>query len=393
MWVISTFLVIGIIFIPIGAVLKAQSDSAFESIIAYDAPPPTSENGEGYVDCRISEQNEGYSAIQAHTPKNCFLTFNITQDIAEDVPVRVFYQLTNFFQNHRRYVKSRNDAQVGGGFVSDATLSTSCDPNASYVSSETGLIFAPCGLIATSHFNDAFFVTTPGVTLDETGIAWPTDLSLKFRNPTNPPAAPEAERPLNNWAKYQYLWQTYDQMSCYTTGGVLNTDCEKWSDVTGIPGTFGNGCARCKGTDIPRYEGGVPPPGGPQGFDASINAAGNATAPFGFRDEHFVVWMRTAGLPKFRKLYGTLVPPTGGFKKGDQVTFEVVPNFEVSSFDGTKSLVLATMTPTGGKSDVLGIAYLVVGSLCIFIALLFLVKQLVAPRKLGDPSYIGKRAD
>ena len=36
------------------------------------------------------------------------------------------------------------------------------------------------------------------------------------------------------------------------------------------------------------------------------------------RDEHFVVWMRTAGLPNFRKLWGHLSPATGkpAMKKG-----------------------------------------------------------------------------
>jgi len=30
------------------------------------------------------------------------------------------------------------------------------------------------------------------------------------------------------------------------------------------------------------------------------------------KDEHFIVWMRTAGLPNFRKLYGNI----SGAKKG-----------------------------------------------------------------------------
>lgn len=292
-------------------------------------------------------------------------------------------------------MKSRSDNQVGGKYVPSSDLSTSCDPNASYVSSTSGLIYAPCGLIATSHFNDAFFVSSPNtIKMKESGIAWPTDLNLKFKNPTNPTTAPTDQRPLNNWAKYQYLWQTYDQMSCYSSiTGALNPVCDKWADVTGIPGLYGNGCARCQGTDVARYEGGVPPPGYPLPFNTSLYATGNATSTHGFRDEHFVVWMRTAGLPSFRKLYGTLIPPVDGFKAGDTVQFEVVPNFEVHSFQGTKALVLATMTSTGGKSDVLGIAYIVVGVLCVAIAFAFLVKHIVAPRKLGDPSYIGKRAD
>jgi len=213
-------------------------------------------------------------------------------------------------------------------------------------------------------------------------------MKSKFMNPTNTPNSPPEKNALNNWLTYQYLWQTYDQMSCYILGTKTRTTCQTWAQVTGIPSVFGTGCAKCAPTAYARYEGGIPPPGGPDVFDPSQGALGNDTAPYGFRDEHFVVWMRTAGLPQFRKLYGVLTPPPTGFKKDDTLVFEVVPNFEVASFKGTKSLILSTTTPTGGKSDVLGIAYLVVGSICIALAVSFLIKHLVAPRKLGDPQYI-----
>lgn len=29
-----------------------------------------------------------------------------------DPPIYIYYELTNYFQNHRRYVKSRNDEQL-----------------------------------------------------------------------------------------------------------------------------------------------------------------------------------------------------------------------------------------------------------------------------------------
>jgi hypothetical protein len=32
-------------------------------------------------------------------------------------------------------------------------------------------------------------------------------------------------------------------------------------------------------------------------------------------DEHFIVWMRTAGLPNFRKLYGHITDAKAGFYK------------------------------------------------------------------------------
>lgn len=384
---ILTFVVIGVVFIPIGIVLKLESDAVFEEIIAYDGATPS-------VNCSITTQNAGYKNIQNGVPNNCILSFTFTQDIPEATKVNVFYQLTNFYQNHRRYVKSRSDPQVGGQFVAASTLSTSCDPSGSF-KAPNGLIFAPCGLIATSYFNDAFFVktfngnpaTSTSVYMNENNIAWATDMSTKFKNPTNPSDPANPNQPLNNWGTYQYLWQTYDQMSCYDNISGNRVSCMTWANIVGN-GTFGEGCAKCNPGSTARYEGGIPPPGGPNVFDPAAGVVGNATAPFGFRDEHFVVWMRTAGLPQFRKLFGVLMPPPGGFKKGDIVTFEVVPNFEVQSFGGSKALILSTVTPTGGKSDVLGIAYLTVGSICIALAVAFAIKHMVAPRKLGDPQYI-----
>lgn len=45
-----------------------------------------------------------------------------------DAPVFVYYELDNFYQNHRRYVKSRSVNQLQGDSLSGADVSTDCDP-------------------------------------------------------------------------------------------------------------------------------------------------------------------------------------------------------------------------------------------------------------------------
>ncbi|CAI9755073.1 unnamed protein product [Fraxinus pennsylvanica] len=57
-------------------------------------------------------------------------------------------------------------------------------------------------------------------------------------------------------------------------------------------------------------------------------------------------------------------------------------------FDGKKKLVLSTTSWLGGKNDFLGTAYLTVGGLCFFLAMVFIIIYLVKPRQLGDPSYL-----
>jgi hypothetical protein len=42
----------------------------------------------------------------------------------------------------------------------------------------------------------------------------------------------------------------------------------------------------------------------------------------------------------------------------------------------------------GGKNPFLGIAYVVVGGICIVLGALFTVTHLIKPRKLGDHTYL-----
>lgn len=106
----------------------------------------------------------------------------------------------------------------------------------------------------------------------------------------------------------------------------------------------------------------------------------------GVKNEHFIVWMRTAGLPNFRKLYGKL---PYDFKAGESVTFSINLNFEVSSFGGTKALVLTTLAEFGAKNYAIGITYFVTGSVSLFIGILFALKRTIKPRPLGDIRQLG----
>lgn len=61
--------------------------------------------------------------------------------------VYLYYKLERFFQNHRRYVKSRDDSQLHGR---DTTVASNCDP---LDVDAAGNTYAPCGYIANSMFN------------------------------------------------------------------------------------------------------------------------------------------------------------------------------------------------------------------------------------------------
>ena len=68
--------------------------------------------------------------------------------------VYMYYGLTNFYQNHRRYVKSRNDNQLRG--VKQTSTSGDCSPFLSWENTSASYTYAPCGAIANSMFNGQF---------------------------------------------------------------------------------------------------------------------------------------------------------------------------------------------------------------------------------------------
>lgn len=93
---------------------------------------------------------------------NCTITISIEKDMT--APIFVFYELHNFYQNHRRYIKSKSSTQLAGTEISSSDALTACDPvylmkhigifktYAGYDLSEDA-VANPCGLIAKSFFN------------------------------------------------------------------------------------------------------------------------------------------------------------------------------------------------------------------------------------------------
>lgn len=54
--------------------------------------------------------------------------------------------------------------------------------------------------------------------------------------------------------------------------------------------------------------------------------------------------------------------------------------FNVTEYGGTKAILLSTRTVMGGKNVFMGIAYVVVGAICIVIGVLFTAANLIKPR-------------
>jgi len=162
---ILVFAIAGIIFIILGIVLLVYSSKVKSVEYRYD-----------------DECLEKLNGI-------CY--FNRTLDKNIDGPVFVYYQLDGFFQNSRRYVKSKNVEQLMG--KTDST--ENCDPvetnekagvlksieGNDLIASENAI---PCGLMAKTFFNDSFnfSINNEIIEVDISDIAFEKDKELYTQN-------------------------------------------------------------------------------------------------------------------------------------------------------------------------------------------------------------------
>jgi hypothetical protein len=299
------------------------------------------------------------------------LIFTFSRDVTG--PLYVYYELQNFYQNHRLYVASRSAEQLLGQSISESVLTAPCQG----ALKNGSRLLNPCGLIAASYFTGAFLAnlclapiahsshsyssyphtridlitlvssSSPGAYLNEYDISWPTDREDKFK-------------------------QVDGYMQAQVSGA--NASCPE-------------GWPTCKlyydSSSAAWYAFYYPNEDSVQYLYESY--PGIVSPLLGVTDEHFIVWMHTAGTPQFRKLYGRI---DGDWTQGQQITFGVTANYEVGSFDGSKAIILSQEGLFGGRNFYLGTSYITVGSLCFFFAALFTLKYVVQPRSQADPSLL-----
>ena len=258
----------GAIFLLIGLIIVFTSKNIKEIEIRYDNNDNCTIGNECKIDFHIEETME----------KNVF----------------VYYRLKNFYQNHRRYIKSKSHKQLKGNILTEKEIKDDCDPIILNKDIYLGLknidnneeldpngVAHPCGLIAKSYFNDSYIIVKQGgdedIIISDTDIAWSVDKD-RYKNSDNKSV--------------------------------------QWFNV---------------------------------------------------ENERFMVWMRPAAMPDFRKPWGRI---ERDLVKGDY-TVIITNNYPVKSFDGKKYFILSTVSRLGGKNYFLGILYLVVGGVSIMVGILF----------------------
>jgi len=311
-WVITIFLLIFMLFTPLGIFILIASNSVIEYSVDYTDL------------CQMVMQNDSFGNPIPTLGYQCTVNVTIPIEQLMDPPIYLYYSLDNFYQNNRLYAGSLDDYQLQGYVSSWSTLYSDCFPIVQYAatpasstgpSPNTSEIYSPCGLIAWSMFNDTFVLSQdsdgsvicngplagvdPLSLCSKDNIAWPSDVQYRFRTP---------------YPGYRSYPQEYYNES---------------------------------GHKIPQTN-----------------------------DTDFMVWMRTAALPNFRKLYRIINTPlyAGNF------TFTIVQNYPVKSFGGRKGLILSTASWIGGKNIFLACCYLVVAGLSLLLASGFFAGTLIFSR-------------
>lgn len=338
-------LVCAVIFIPIGSVVVSASNSVFHEDIRYD----------NINSCTI-RSNQGISNFTAggnFSVQGCRTrkVFTISETVA--APVYLYYRLTKYHQNYRQYQKSRSDDQLGGDAISNADLSSDCDPFR-VVGEFNGLksekadgndygtyAYNPCGIIAWSMFNDTLnlYKVPAGTTANSTS------------------AIPSGSTAICMGGGFDNNGDSIATHQCVKKGIALDVDVDHRfkAPATGADQWTGLGA----GTDPYRSAGYY---AGEPGHKVPRT-----------NDQDFMVWSRTAALPDFTKLYRIIHTDLAP----GEYLLDVEEYYDTVSFKGEKHLVIATASWVGGKHTLLGGALLAVGCLSFVLAVASILVHVV----------------
>uniref|UniRef100_A0A8C6UG52 Cell cycle control protein n=1 Tax=Neogobius melanostomus TaxID=47308 RepID=A0A8C6UG52_9GOBI len=261
----------------------------------------------------VEKTSPCFSCSDPIKQKNCKCSLSFELDKLFEGPVFFYYGLTNYFQNQRAYGVSKDYNQLSGD-LDYFTFFFSIVPDSTckpYRYDVNNKPIVPCGSLANSMFNDTFNLYQM-----KNGVKEEVPLDGKG---------------ISWWTDYNIKYRN--------------------PSVNPLRNAF-NGTVKPLYWSKPAYE-----------LDPTD------TANNGFINQDFLVWMRRSALPNFRKLYRRI---TDGLPAGNY-SLEISYNYPVIAFDGKKKVAFSNVSWMGGKNEFLGIAYLVIGSLCLVMSVVMLI--------------------
>ena len=357
--------IVALILLVLGAAIYSESRSVVERGARYDggSSVDSANDGTWATDRRIATKSVGISDVgnpfrMGWTPrrfpdqcvgqtqeglnrtaptKSCVVKIHV--DVDMKAPIKVYYHLTRFHQNYRQYVKSMDFTQLDGASWTPKDPQQQCaatviDLNASLATAvqygNSSLPAMPCGLQTASLFNDTFTF---------------------LNGSTRPSTSSESDSPSSSSSSSSSL----SDIAINETNIAWEVD-RQFKFVN--PEDYPEGC-------------------GTKGYCLYQMHPDIVTREEGVTNEHYMVWMRLNALPTFRKLYGRI---DRDIPAGTDVFLRVESRFPVWSFNGTKTIILASESWTGANMMGFGVIYMSCGLVALFVAIAVAVKMIVRPR-------------
>ncbi|GMF64772.1 unnamed protein product [Phytophthora lilii] len=306
--------------------------------------------------CRLDSPKDANSFHADHT---CYVHLKLPNDIKS--PVRVFYELDGYYQNHRRFVSSIIRTQFTDEWrPNTGTSMLECYPMKT-ITSELCTVGAcesttaakqrelfPCGIVANTMFNDIFWL--------HEGVL-PSGKKLSRTDMTSKGIA-------RTYAAHNNKNPTWDVSSDTYLPVWLNPNMSRvippltGSTAPHITSDYTNSTAWVHDALDPDYGIGV-----------------------GLENEFWRVWVEGAAMHPFRKPYGRI---ERDLPANTTLMFAVQSNFFVRSFGGSKALVLEEVGWFGSSNYILGGFFLGVGGIFLVAGIFFTGRKLHSPRALGD---------
>jgi hypothetical protein len=210
-WKISLAAPLGacVILTLLGLMTFVASDTVEEVRIQYD--------GEAQSGSASTLRHVACAAGQHGETTRC--TFAIKLEKEMEPPIRISYVIAPFYQNYQQNVLSILNSELQGDEISSSSR-WRCEDSKSALTADGEDMF-PCGLQATSFFNDTFELS--GLPIDTAGIAWESDVQ-RFANPASYP-----NRPKTSW-----LYERYATIVTQAEG-VKNERFVSWMRPQALP--------------------------------------------------------------------------------------------------------------------------------------------------------------
>lgn len=162
----------GLFFIVIGSLIIVQSNGVIEHKLRYD----------NIDECKVV----------LNAPVTCTILLDLDSEMKS--PIFIYYEISNMYQNHRRYNQNLDILQLMGNTRSVGEIDSNCSPiktvhDLDFPVNNPQLapnsVANPCGLVAKSVFNDSYFISSANlgaVRVQFNDISLSVDRDEKFKN-------------------------------------------------------------------------------------------------------------------------------------------------------------------------------------------------------------------